>query len=541
MKPMSSISLECLAENNLSVQLLIVDDEERILSAVTRQLSELPVHVITARNTSEARQILKTYTIDIALVDHQLGEAESGLEFLAHMSEDYSSCFRIIFTGEGDFTFAVEAINRGHIDAYLAKPWSPEQLQTIVRQGATSAHLRGLNIQLTNELAQRNHDLEKLNQNLEEIVASRTEELAQTNSRLHIYQDDMVLLETQAAVSQLVRGLAHELNNPLGVILGHAQRLKRHYKEKINDGMGVIEEEVERCRKLIERLRSYAIIDGQIEENCSIEQITNIASERLHQRGVSVPQIHIEDNIPLFPAGARTFGRVFDQIISNAIAASANNIHISHTFKRDRLLIHIDNDGTTPNEDEIRNAIKPFYSNKDNATGLGLSIASALLGEHGCTICFDAHPQQSGARCTIQLAPLESIHQTLAPQTSTNPEKIPLLIIDDEPLINELITEACKELPVRCHCTTSISGALEHLKSMEFAAVIIDANLPDGNGCKIVPKIISQHPMLKNHIALLTGDPNQPLVLETKELYQTPVLSKPFSMHDLTAMIKAIS
>lgn len=542
MKPLSSVSLESLAERKLSVQLLIVDDEQHILSAVTRQLSELPIQILTAKNTAQARDILSTYTIDIALVDHQLGEAQSGLEFLAQMSESYSSCFRIIFTGEGDFSFAVDAINRGHIDAYLAKPWSPEQLQTLIRQGATSSYLRSLNVQLTEELAQQNYALEKMNLNLEEIVANRTEELAQTNRRLHIYQDEMVLLETQAAISQLVRGLAHELNNPLGVILGHAQRLKRHYKQdnKISQGMNIIEEEVERCTKLIERLRSYAVGDDRIEENCTIQQIVAVAVERLDQRGSAIPQIHIDDSIPVFSASAQAFGRVLDQIITNAIAAGAENIALSHAYKRERLLIHIDNDGATPSDEDTRHAVKPFYSTKDNATGLGLSIASALLGEHGSTLIFDKHPEQAGARCTIQLAPLEHIHKD-TPLNNAIHDPMPLLVIDDEPLINELITEACNDLSLSCHCCTSIKSALAHLQEESFSAIIIDANLPDGNGCDMVTHIIAHHPHLVGHIAILTGDPSQESVVNAQQEHHVPVLGKPFLMADLNTVIQSIA
>ena len=542
MNPSNKLSLEALDNKNATIQTLVLDDETGVLNAIKRQLHGLPIKLVTCTSTDEARTLLDHYTIDVAFVDHQLGGSETGLNFLTEMSEDYPNCFRVIFTGESDFTFAVTAINNGHIDAFLPKPWSEEQLHALIRQGGSSSHLRSLNAALTEELSQRNFELECLNKNLEDIVASRTEELAETNRQLHIYRDDTIRLETQAAISQLVRGLAHELNNPLGIILGHAQRLKRTHGGdiKTKDCMEVIETEIERCRKLVERLRHYAQTDDSVSERCRIHDICSETHNRLEQRGFRVIDIRIEPNIPAFRANLRVFARAFDQLFENAILSRATEIHISHEILHKRLIIHVDNNGLTPSNDEVRNGVKPFYSTRTNATGLGLSVASALLAEMGCSLNFITCPNGKGARCSITMAMPESDEvESSKVALLTNQQR--MLVLEDEPLITELIMETCNEMQIPASTSATISEAKDTLKNQQISCCVIDARLPDGSGCAFIHQLMIEHPHLKDHIALITGDPSQQAVIDVHNRYHCPILGKPFNMSDLNALIRSIT
>ena len=542
MKASNNLSLEALQQRDEVVQVLVVDDETNVLQAIKRQCLELPIKLITCDNLESARNHLGEYSIDIAFVDHQLGGTKTGLAFLTEMSDDYPNTFRVIFTGESDFTFAVEAINEGHIDAFLPKPWSSEQLHALIRQGAASSHLRYMNAQLTEELAQRNYELENLNSNLETIVANRTEELAETNRQLHVYQDDMVRLETQASISQLVRGLAHEFNNPLGIILGHSQRLKRLYTEdeKVSECMEVIETEIDRCRKLIERLRHYSVPDGAVSENCSIEEICDIATERLKQRGFETIPYSIVSKIPNFRGIPRAMARVFDQIFENAIFARSSKITISHEIKHKRLLIHIDNDGMTPSIEEIRNAVKPFFSTKATGTGLGLSVASAILAEQASTLNFIANPDGKGARCSLTLPePVKDSEALSSKQLPALPDKH-LLILEDEPLITELIMDVVTEHGLQTSSSATIAEADEILNNDKISCCVVDARLPDGNGCSFAESMLNKHPQLKTHVGIITGDPSQQNVIDLHDRFNCPILAKPFNMKDLDALIAKI-
>ena len=542
MRASNKLSLEALEQRDETVRVLVVDDEANVLQAIRRQSLDLPIELITCDSLQDAREHLEQVNIDIAFVDHQLGEQQTGLAFLTELSEDYPNTFRVIFTGESDFTFAVEAINEGHIDAFLPKPWGSEQLHALIRQGAASAHLRLMNAQLTEELAQRNYELENLNANLETIVASRTEELAKTNRQLHVYQDDMVRLETQAAISQLVRGLAHEFNNPLGIILGHAQRLKRNFGDdlKVTDCMEVIETEIDRCRKLIERLRHYSVPDGKVSEHCTIEEVCDIAAERLRQRGFEAVPLSIEQDIPSFRGIARAFGRVFDQIFENAVFARATHIHISHEIKHKRLVIYIDNDGISPAIEEIRNAVKPFFSTKATGTGLGLSIASAILAEQGASLNFVANPHGAGARCSITFPESE---RDIQGQSSKQLQAITdkrLLILEDEPLITELILDVVEGHGLQCQSSATIAEAEASLNNDKFSCCVVDARLPDGNGCTFAENLLSKQPRMRTHVAIITGDPSQQSVIDLHDRFHCPILAKPFSMKDLDSLISKI-
>lgn len=542
MRASNKLSLEALEKREETVRVLVVDDEINVLQAIRRQCMELPIDLMTCQSLAEAREHLEDHKTDIAFVDHQLGEQQTGLGFLTEMSDDYPNTFRVIFTGESDFTFAVEAINEGHIDAFLPKPWGSEQLHALIRQGAASAHLRLMNAQLTEELAQRNYELENLNANLETIVAHRTDELAETNRQLHVFQDDMVRLETQAAISQLVRGLAHEFNNPLGIILGHAQRLKRTFQteNKVTDCMEVIETEIDRCRKLIERLRHYSVPDGNVDEHCTIDEVCKIAEDRLRQRGFEAIPLEIEADIPEFRGIPRALARVFDQIFENAVFARSTQIQISHEIKHKRLIIHIDNNGISPSVDEIRNAVKPFFSTKTTGTGLGLSIASAILAEQGATLNFVANPQGKGARCSLTFPESAKDHQGFSSKQLPAITDKRLLILEDEPLITELILDVVAGHGLQSQSSATIAEAESSLSNDKFSCCVVDARLPDGNGCTFAAKLLSEQPQLRTHVAIITGDPSQQSVIELHDRFHCPILAKPFSMKDLDSLISKI-
>ncbi|MFW5830543.1 MAG: response regulator, partial [Planctomycetota bacterium] len=277
------------------MQVLVLDDELPVARAVRRQLQEMSCQVSIASTVEEAETQEAAQQFDVALIDHNLaGSAISGLAYLTRLQERNPYCYRIIFTGEAEFAFAVEAINRGHIDAFLPKPWSEEQLRILVHQGAQTAWLRQHNALLNEHLADQNEQLNRFNAQLEELVLERTRKLEEMNRRLELanrelktYQDELVRLETQAAISQLVQGLAHELNNPLAVILGYAQRYARRYNddERLAKCFRIIREEGKRSQHLIGKLRHFIQRESDPPQAVHLERLINMACDRLLERG----------------------------------------------------------------------------------------------------------------------------------------------------------------------------------------------------------------------------------------------------------------
>jgi two-component system probable response regulator PhcQ len=107
---------------------LIVDDEENVLSALQRTLRRENYRLVTAGEPAEAFSILKEGLVDVVVSD-QLMPNMSGLEFLKEVRSLHPEVVRIMLTGHAEVTTAMEAINEGEIYRFLTKPWDDAELK----------------------------------------------------------------------------------------------------------------------------------------------------------------------------------------------------------------------------------------------------------------------------------------------------------------------------------------------------------------------------------------------------------------------------
>lgn len=113
--------------------LLLVDDEENVLSALNRTLRRDGYRILTASNASDALEILAQNDVEVILSDQRM-PGESGTEFLGKVKEMYPHTVRIMLSGYTDLSAVTEAINRGAIYKFLIKPWNDEELRAQIRE-----------------------------------------------------------------------------------------------------------------------------------------------------------------------------------------------------------------------------------------------------------------------------------------------------------------------------------------------------------------------------------------------------------------------
>jgi signal transduction histidine kinase len=523
---------------------LVVDDDPNVLKALGRLDLGPQFTLRLCATAEEADRVIGREEIEVALVDQHLGAgAPTGLDLLARLRERDADCFRIIFTGAADLHFAVSAINQGLIDAFLVKPWTTEHLVSLLNQGCETALLRRHNRQLAREIAGRNAALEHLNQQLERMVEERTASLRETLDQLRQSQVEMVRLETQATVSQLARGLAHELNNPLAAILGYSQRLKRRLGSDLDtvQRLEVILKEVERCRGLVEQLRNLAAPLDESPRPCDPAVLLEQAATRLQAAGVTVPEIRVQGAQPQVLAGPRSLARVFEQVLDNARLAGAHHCILSAESADGRVRLQLANDGATPDDEAIRNATRPFFTTHAarGHRGLGLSMAAALLREQEGAINLERRDDgQAGAVCVITLP--SSAVPVVVTETQAHPETGLVLVVDDDPMITELLSDYLREDGINVLVVATAEQAKAALTSQPIRAVIADYHLEHGSGIDVLRMLIARQPGLAGHVAVFTGA-NDAATLEriaTETGY--PVLAKPFRLEQVQRMVREI-
>ena len=139
--------------------ILVVDDEKLSLESIRRILGDrFDVH--TAENTIEAERILQQQWIQVLLCDQRM-PGMTGIEFCQLVREQYPTIIRIIISGYTDSNDIIDAINKGGIYQYIAKPWHPDELISKLSNAVELFRLQRENEQLTIELKLKPDTIEK--------------------------------------------------------------------------------------------------------------------------------------------------------------------------------------------------------------------------------------------------------------------------------------------------------------------------------------------------------------------------------------------
>jgi len=219
--------------------------------------------------------------------------------------------------------------------------------------------------------------------------------------------------EKLVALGQLAAGVAHEINNPLGIILCYTDLLKEDFvglPEKIED-LSVIEKHVKNCQRIVHDLLSFArnqqTTRAPASVNAAIEQVVSMVSSQLAKQGITVVP-KLDPDIPLLEMDAEKMKQVFMNLFINAAQAIGKNgeIDIESSCLRNKgqvkIVVRDTGPGVAP---EIQDKIfEPFFTTKGprDGTGLGLSLSYGIICDHGGDIYVQSKPGK-GAAFTIIL------------------------------------------------------------------------------------------------------------------------------------------
>lgn len=235
--------------------------------------------------------------------------------------------------------------------------------------------------------------------------------------RLNAISEDEHMWQAQASLRQIIRGLAHEVKNPLGGIRGAAQLLARELESPtLREYTDVIMEEVDRLRALVDRLlgpreRLHPRLMNIHEVLERVKQLIEVESEG----AVSVVR-NYDPSLPEFNADPDQITQIILNISRNAVQALQGRGRI--TFKtrakrqytlggqRHKLVCAIDivDPGPGIPPDILPQLFLPMVSSRARGAGLGLSIAQMIANRHGGLIQCQSEP---GDTCFTLLLPME--------------------------------------------------------------------------------------------------------------------------------------
>lgn len=247
------------------------------------------------------------------------------------------------------------------------------------------------------------------------IVASiddLTERLA-SEAEIERQEKQLFQLEKMSALGEVLSGIAHELNNPLSVVVGNAHLL---LEEEISDDLRPRIEKIttaaERCVRIVRAFLSMARDKPLVLEVCSAANIVSAAVEAFHASEVSTGvdvSVDLESGLPELSADEIQIIQVFVNILSNAAHAMRSigtdkAVHINVTRARSNIRFQISDNGPGIPQAIAAQIFDPLFTTKDvgEGTGLGLAICHRIVVAHGGVLELeDSSP--TGATFVVEL------------------------------------------------------------------------------------------------------------------------------------------
>ncbi|MEZ6124979.1 MAG: response regulator [Planctomycetaceae bacterium] len=180
--------------------ILCVDDEESILKSLRRLFRREPVRVLTASCGQEALELVAQHEIHLIISDFRM-PGMTGTELLSVVSERSPETVRVVLSGYADAAAIVEAINRGHIFRFLAKPWNDDELRANVRACLDQQDLIVRHRKLTEELAQRNAELRTLTERQSALIEERTQTLRMAQEMIQALPLPVIGVSTDGTIA----------------------------------------------------------------------------------------------------------------------------------------------------------------------------------------------------------------------------------------------------------------------------------------------------------------------------------------------------
>ncbi len=244
--------------------------------------------------------------------------------------------------------------------------------------------------------------LQRLDENKKEL-RRHISSLEKANIELQQAQDRIIRSEKLASVGRLAAGIAHEIGNPLGIILGYLELIRKGEiaDDEKRDFLNRVESEITRINAIIRQLLDFSRPSTENNEKNRIHEIiadtVNMMSPHPLMEGINI-RLDLKAERDTAFTDSNQLQQVFLNIIMNAADVlkdertagndSSNDILITTSNKEDSIEIRFIDNGPGIEEDSIRHIFDPFYTTKEpgKGTGLGLSVSYMIIESQGGVI-----------------------------------------------------------------------------------------------------------------------------------------------------------
>lgn len=357
--------------------------------------------------------------------------------------------------------------------------------------------------------------------NAEEQLRDSNSRLEKALAELKMAQQQVIQQERLRALGQLASGIAHDFNNALTPILGYSDLLLSSpmlmdNKEKARKYIELINIVAEDAKDVVNRLREFYrnSEEGEVFEPTNLNNIINQSIEltepkwknQAQANGVTINILTELGEIPNINGIQAELREMMINLIFNAVDAMQESGTISLWTQRleNNIIFEISDTGIGMSDEVMQRCFEPFFSTKDfTGTGLGLSIAHGIIRRHKGTISVESK-EGEGTKFIITIPISEETEIVEKSQIDgVSPKHLHVLVVDDEPLIQNMLSEY---LSIDGHtCKTASNGreGLSEFRNGKFDLVITDRAMPDISGDQLAEIIKETNPDMP--IIMITG------------------------------------
>jgi two-component system NtrC family sensor kinase len=367
--------------------------------------------------------------------------------------------------------------------------------------------------------------------------------------------------EKLTAMGSLLAGVAHELNNPLSIVMGRASLLaeKMSGNPLAADAQRIFDA-AERCGRIVRTFLNMARSRPANRSEVALNDLATAAIDMLayvlRSHGIAVA-LDLLPGLPPVKADADQIGQIVLNLIVNAQQALGARDHgrrltvstgVAPMTDGDRrrvprvwLRVRDNGPGITP---ALRERVfEPFFTTKVEGvgTGLGLAVSRSIARDHGGELTLQDEEGASDGACFVLQLPVsgepEATETEPVPLAETDEVSARVLVVDDEAEIADLIGEMLSDAGYEVMTAESGAVALAMLDEARFDAIVSDLHMPDLDGAGLWREVKQTRPALARRMLFVTGDTLSPTARQFLDEARCARLNKPFAKTELLAHV----
>ena len=367
--------------------------------------------------------------------------------------------------------------------------------------------------------------------------------------------------EKLSAMGSLLAGVAHELNNPLSIVMGRAGLLEEKCDgaPELQDDARRIREAAERCGRIVRTFLNMARGKPAQRRNVQLNDLARAAADMLaytfRSHGIEL-QLELAPELPEVSADADQVGQVVLNLLVNAQQAVAglplgeprrvrlsSGVEARRSNREPRVWLRVADTGPGVAPGLHEKIFEPFFTTKPEGigTGLGLAVSRSLVREHGGQLGLEISASGAVFRMSLPIsgqAQAATEPGSLASADGSTPARV--LVVDDEPEIAEVMRDMLERAGFDVATAESGAVALELLDEARFDAIVSDLRMPDMDGAALWREVRQRQPALASRMLFVTGDTLSPGAEGFLAEAGCASLDKPFARADLVDRVATL-